>query len=319
MRTRAGPADEIDEDRAWGAELADRRASWYRPLAPELISHLMSRVAPWSSEPAALTKLRLTAEDRALWEPHFALARHDLEKGRGFVILDHLPLDDCSIREVTGLYWLVGQYFGEPMEQNVQGTLLYDVWDTGQDIASGARFSVTRYESSFHTDNSFGDSIVDYVGLLCLRAAKLGGTSQNVSGHRVCEVLRREHPDVLKALSSPFHVDRRGGIREGELPTVRRPVVAWNESGLLIRYLRYWIEAGHVKVAEPLTAAQRQALDILDGVVQRPDLRVEFALQPGQICFINNRWILHNRTEFTDYPEPELRRHFARLWLRAQT
>src|SRR5262249_35030045 len=146
----------IDQDKAWGAELADRRASWYRPLPPELISHLMSRVARWSSEPAALTRLCLTAEDRALWGPHFAAARHDLERGRGFVILDRLPLDDYSIHEVTGLYWLIGQYLGEPIEQNVQGALLYDVWDTDQDIASGARFSVTRYESSFHTDNSFG-------------------------------------------------------------------------------------------------------------------------------------------------------------------
>jgi len=193
------------------------------------------------------------------------------------------------------------------------------VRDTGQDVASGARFSVTSYESSFHTDNSFGDSVLDYVGLFCLRAAKLGGASQNVNGHAVCSVLRREHPDVLEVLSSPFHVDRRGGVREGESPTVRRPVVAWNESGLLIRYLRYWIQAGHDKVAEPLTPAQRQALDILDGVLQRHDLRVEFELQPGQIYFINNRWILHNRTAFTDSPEPELRRHLVRLWLRAQS
>ncbi len=84
----------------------------------------------------------------------------------------------------------------------------------------------------------------------------------------------------------------------------------------MIRYLRYWIEAGHDKVGQPLTAAQRHALDTLDGVLQRPDLRVEFELQPGQIYFINNRWILHNRTAFTDHPEPELRRHLVRLWLR---
>lgn len=319
MGIQATIADAIDDDKAWGAELADDRSGWYRPLAPDLVAHLASRVAALPADPAPLTGLRLTDAERTTWGNHFVAARHDLEAGRGFVILDRLPLERLTSREATAMYWLIGQFLGEPMEQNVQGTLLYDVRDTGQDVASGARFSVTNYESSFHTDNSFGELVLDYVGLLCLRSAKVGGASQNVSGHAVCNILRREHPQVLETLSAPFHVDRRGGIREGESLTVLRPVVAGNDSELLIRYLRYWIEAGHDKVAEPLTAAQRQALDILDGVLQRPELRVEFELQPGQIYFINNRWILHNRTAFTDHPEPELRRHLVRLWLRART
>ena len=54
---------------------------------------------------------------------------------------------------------MIGQLLGEPIAQNVQGTLLYDVRDSGQDVARGARFSVTNYESSFHTDNSFGEAV----------------------------------------------------------------------------------------------------------------------------------------------------------------
>ena len=48
---------------------------------------------------------------------------------------------ELSQREAVALYWLYGQLLGEPFAQNVQGTLLYDVRDTGQDVASGARFS----------------------------------------------------------------------------------------------------------------------------------------------------------------------------------
>src|SRR5207237_8656867 len=121
-------------------------------------------------------------------------------------------------------------------------------------------FSVTSYESSFHTDNSFGDSILDYVGLLCLKGAKSGGISQNVSGYAAIDVLRQEHPDELKILSQPMHVDRRGGFLEGESPTVLRPVIAWENDELVLRYLRYWIEAGHEKIKQPLTADQRRAL-----------------------------------------------------------
>ncbi len=304
-------------NRIWGAELANDPNAWRHALPEGLVSALLMRAAslPCSGEP--ITNLRLTDDDRAAWAPHFAAARRDLEHGRGFVIFDRLPVERVSHRQSAALYWLIGQFLGNPLEQNVEGTLLYDVRDTGRDLASGARFSVTNYESSFHTDNSFGETVLDYVGLLCLKTARLGGVSQNVSGYAVHDVLRREHPGTLRTLSQPFHVDRRGGVRDGESPTVCRPVIAWNESELLIRYLRYWIEAGHEKACEPLTAIQRQALDVLDAVLQRADLRVEFSLQPGEMYFINNRWILHNRTAFTDHAEPEQRRHLVRLWLRA--
>jgi alpha-ketoglutarate-dependent taurine dioxygenase len=235
-----------------------------------------------------------------------------LEEGRGFAIVEGPQL---SAADANLLYWIVGQGLGRPMVQNVQGTLLYDVRDTGQDLSKGARFSVTNYESSFHTDNSFGEQIADYVGLLCLQTARAGGRSQVVSGFTLHNELLARHRDVLAVLYEPFHVDRRGGVREGESPTVPYPVIARNGCELLFRYLRYWIEVGHEKIGQPLTAAQRRALDTLDEVARRPELRVEFDLKPGQMYFINNRWILHNRTAFEDHAEPERRRHLVRLWL----
>jgi alpha-ketoglutarate-dependent taurine dioxygenase len=234
------------------------------------------------------------------------------------VVLDRLTFDRISEREAIALYWLIGQLLGEPVMQNVQGTLLYDVRDSGQDVAQGARFSVTHYESSFHTDNSFGETVVDYVGLLCLKRARSGGVSQMVNGLAVVEVLRREHPEALEVLGRPFHVDRRGGFREGESSTVLRPVIENRGQEPLFRYLRYWIEAGHSKAGQPLTSSQSEAIDRLDQVLNRPELRAEFSLELGQMYFINNRWILHNRTAFEDYPEPERRRHLVRLWLEAR-
>src|SRR5262249_39126121 len=111
--------------------------------------------------------------------------------------------------------------------------------------------------------------------------------------------------------------DRRGGIREGQAPTVLRPVLERGGPEPLFRYLRYWIQAGHEKAGEPLTRAQGEALDRLDQGVNRPPLPARVSLEPGQVYFINNRWILHNRTAFEDHPEPERRRHLVRLWLEA--
>jgi alpha-ketoglutarate-dependent taurine dioxygenase len=75
---------------------------------------------------------------------------------------------------------------------------------------------------------------------------------------------------------------------------------------------------GQEKAGQPLTTAQVRALDLLDRVLGDPGLRAEFSLKPGDMFFINNRWIFHNRTAFEDHPDPERRRHLVRLWLRTR-
>src|SRR5215207_3228623 len=39
------------------------------------------------------------------------------------------------------------------------------------------------------------------------------------------------------------------------------------------------------------------------------------ALRPGDIQLVHNHTILHDRTAFEDYPEPERKRHLLRLWV----
>lgn len=299
----------------WNAETIDPQRAWYVPLSPQAVEALEGAVADGRRGGASITALAPDDGLRRACAAEVATAAEALENGRGFVILEGLPIDRLGRDGSTAAYWLLGRLLGEPMAQNVQGTLLYDVRDAGGDLTQGARFSVTSYESSFHTDNSFGEAILDYVGLLCLQTAKSGGSSQVVDGRAVYDVLCRERAHVLKTLMQPFHVERRGGARPGEAPTILFPVIARHGDELLFRYLRYWIEAGHSRVGQPLTPAQREALDQLDEVLARPSLRAEFHLRPGDAYFINNRWVLHNRTAFEDFPEPERKRHLVRLWL----
>jgi alpha-ketoglutarate-dependent taurine dioxygenase len=307
----------VSGPRAWQADTVDDRAAWYYPLPRRCLPVLDLAVADFRTRGGPVTELVLAPEERADWGTALAPVRWALEEGRGFVVVEP-PAGRYAEEDLPAVYWLVGQGLGRPVAQNVQGTLLYDVRDTGQDVRYGARFSVTNAESSFHTDSSFADRVADYVGLLCLKAARSGGLSQVVSGYSAHNELLAEHPGALEVLYRPVHVDRRGGVRPGEAPTAHVPVLAWEGGGLVYRYLRYWIEAGHEKAGEPLTGAQRAALDVLDEVLHRPELRVEFALKPGDMFFANNRWVLHNRTAFEDHPEPRRRRHLLRLWLEAR-
>ena len=312
------PSQNLEGPKAWKAATLGGPAAWTVRLSAPCLSLLDRVVQARQGDAPPVTGLRLSEADRAACAKELQPAVRILEEGCGFVILDRLPLERYSAHEAQALYWLIGQALGRPMEQNVQGTLLYDVCDTGQDVASGARFSVTNAESTFHTDDSFGPVPADYVGLLCLQTAKSGGLNQVVSGYSVYNELAEHHPAVLETLRQPFHVDRRGGVRPGEAPTIPFPLFAWDGGRLVCRYLRYWIEVGQKKVGQPLTPTQTQALDVLDGVLNRPEFRAEFYLERGQMFFVNNRWILHNRTAFEDHPELERRRHYVRLWLEAR-
>jgi alpha-ketoglutarate-dependent taurine dioxygenase len=300
----------------WKSDTIDRDSDWYLALDGACLAALDRALATWRASAQPITSARPDEGLRAAWRGQIENLSCVLEQGRGFAILDRLPLERYSREDATAAYWLIGCLLAEPFEQNVEGTLLYDVRDTGKALSEGARFSVTSYESSFHTDNSFGDRVLDYVGLLCLQAARSGGVSQLVHAATVHEELQRRDPQALEILSQPFHVDRRGGVRERESPTVERPVFETDKNGdVLVRYLRYWIDVGHQKVNQPLSEAQRHALDTLDQILAEPALRINFLMEPGQIQFINNRWLFHNRTAFEDHPEIDRRRHYVRLWL----
>jgi alpha-ketoglutarate-dependent taurine dioxygenase len=307
----------ITDPRAWRADTLDEQRSWYYRLSDDCLAAMNKTIRRLRESPAATTQLSAFAELCMACVDELGSVRAALARGPGFAIIRLPPGGWDTPQDLPRAYWLIGQLLGHPVAQDIQGTLLYDVRDTGRDVYSGARFSVTNAESSFHTDNSFGSDIVDYVGLLCLRTAQRGGLSQIVSGYTVHNELLARHSEALGILYRSWHIDRRGGVRPGDSPTVQFPILSWDEGELTYRYLRFWIEAGHEKVNQALSVRQRQALDALDEVLNQRPLRAEFALEPGDAYFINNRWILHNRTAFEDYAEPEQRRHLIRLWLRA--
>jgi alpha-ketoglutarate-dependent taurine dioxygenase len=309
------PNPTVADRRAWRADNLDPPHSWRYPLSNRLLDALIRAVTELRQKPDHVTELPALALADGSLADDLVPVRDALDNGRGFAIVEGIPTERYSALEQQTFYWLIGRLLGRPVAQNVQGTLLYDVRDTGQDVRSGVRFSVTNAESTFHVDGSFNDEPLDYVGLLCLRPARSGGVNQLVSAYTLHQELAARHPETLPVLNRPFHFDRRGGLRPGDGPTAHFPVLQWRGRELTVRYLRYWMEVGHEKAGEPLTTEQVRALDALDSVVADRSLRAEFALRLGDALFVNNRWILHNRTAFVDYPEPERRRHLVRLWL----
>ena len=183
------------------------------------------------------------------------------------------------MEESRVIYWLLGQFLGHPFAQDIKGTLLYDVKDTGQSVTQGARFSVTKAESSFHMDNSFGNPVPDFVGLLCVKTAKSGGQNQLISAYSLHNELREQFsPDVLETLYQPFYFDRRGQFNMGESSTSDNPIFQWDQVELTMRYMYYYIQIGHQRAGRALTQNQEKALNILEIIATmplRPPCRVQ--------------------------------------------
>ena len=299
--------------RAWRAATIDEQDHWIHLLPDDCLAQLVRGRRQGADQ--ALGQEPFDAERMAPCIEALAPVRRDLEQGRGFALIGRLPVERMAPADAQAAYWSLGQCLGRPSVQNIEGALLYDVRDTGQQVSQGARFSVTNAESTFHTDNAFNPQLPDTVGLLCLQTARRGGRSQLLSAHALHGELVRSHPEVLETLYGSWHFDRRGQFAQGEAPVSQYPI--FNRAGdeLTMRYMHYYIEVGQQRTGRAFSPPQSRALQILEEVIHRPDLRVEFDLHPGQMLFTNNRWILHNRTGFDDYPEPQRRRHYVRLWL----
>jgi alpha-ketoglutarate-dependent taurine dioxygenase len=305
----------IADERAWKADTVGGQASWFTSLSDDCLSELEELMRECAASPEETTTIQILDSQLSRCREVLRPVIMELETGRGFVVIDKVPMERFSPAEARTLYWLVGQILGEPFKQDIKGTLLYDVRDTGQDVKEGARFSVTNAASSFHTDGAFNPHVPDYVGLLCLAVAKSGGESELISAFSLHNELFNRDADALRTLYGPFYFDRRGQFAAGEKPVTETPIFRWDGQELFLRYLYYYTRVGHELIGQPLTTEQERALETVEELLAREDLKVSFKLEPGQMMFVNNRWILHNRTAFEDFAEPERRRHYVRLWL----
>lgn len=245
------------------------------------------------------------------------VVRRQLDTGLGFVILDRIPLDRMRRQEAIAVYWLLAQMTGRPVSQKwADGRMLYAVTDLGEPSGNGVRPDVTNEDQSFHTDNSYNIRPPDHVGLMCLHPAMEGGISRVVSMTAVHNRMRDEHSELLKRLYLPYFFDRQREHAEDDAKTIHRPVLNLEDGSLRVRVSRNLIYQGYKLAGRIVDRESEAALEAWFSIVDDPAMYTEFFFEPGQIQFINNRVLGHKRTAFSDWPNPERKRHLIRIWLR---
>lgn len=307
------PRRPIEGGSVWFAEdMRGREAEWSYRLSP--------------AEIAELEAARISVQERGLdladiRREHFPLPtlgtvldrlRDEVLRGRGFVLLRGLPVENRPVVESATMYWGIGAYFGSARSQNAKGHLLGHVYDLGGSSATdpNVRSYATRERQNFHIDRC------DVVALLCLRRAKSGGLSAIASSMAVHNVMLARRPDLLERLYQPMPVDRRGEVPEGKAPFYYAPVFNPHAGNVSVLYSRLHIGSSQrFPEARRLTPEDIEALDMLAALAGDDELRLDMTFMPGDIQFLHNHTILHARTGYEDWLEPGRKRHLLRLWL----
>lgn len=237
--------------------------------------------------------------------------RDELRFGRGFILLRGIPRARYSTDDMARIYFGLGAYIGTPLPQSWQGELLGHVIDVS-DVEPGARGYHKGGGQRFHTDSC------DVVSLMCLQAAKSGGASRICSSIAVHQRLQRERPDLLQVLYDGFVFRRREVDAEhGSGVLVRRISVFTRTDDEISVFLSGDYPNRAVAAGDAvMTPLQREALDEVQRIAASPDTYLDMSIGEGDIQFLNNRLLLHGRTDYEDHTEMARRRHLLRLWLK---
>ncbi len=239
--------------------------------------------------------------------------REEAESGSGVMLMRGFPLDEWDFETARLAYWGLGTHIGTALAQNARGELLGEVTDKGGNANTNpnARGYHTAYAMPFHND------YCDVVGLLCVRRSKAGGLSCVASAAAVHNRILEARPDILDLLYGPWYSDVRGEEPEGRPPYYMEPRYARLGERLFTHHGNTYLKSAQRFPEVPrMTDLHFEAVGMIDALCASDEFRLDMDFQPGDIQLLNNRVVLHSRTDFVDYDEPGRKRLLLRLWLR---
>lgn len=227
--------------------------------------------------------------------------------GPGCALVCGLDVAGMSEEELTRIYWAIGCAMGTPVTQNRNGEYIGHVrLNPG---GSKYRGYSSRRGGTYHCDYSSA------AGLMCLQQGKSGGESTLASIPAIHNILVDEVPELLPLAYGPMPFGRLQEQGAGEPGYSMQQIFALDQGQFGGFYNRTLIDQSQEEGAPTLSADQIALLDKIDEIAARPDVHMDFLLNPGEILFFNDFEVLHGRTTFEDHEDPALWRHLLRLWI----
>ncbi len=306
------PDGPIGGPAAWyGRDLA-KQTDWIFQFTPEELEEIDAAIRQHVADGREMDQISPETFRLPKLAERLAGTLKEVLTGRGFVLLRGFPVERYSVPEAAIAYLGIGSHFGKFRSQNAMGHLLGHVRDIGKDIREQTtRYYQTNRGLEYHTDSS------DIVALLCLKTAMSGGASRIVSSVTLHDDILKRRPDLWEVLFHAYPTDRRGEIPPGKKPWFDVPVFNWYAGDLTTIYVGQYIRSAQENFPEArrLTDLEAEAIDFLDVLCNDPELNLTMDFRPGDMQFLHNHQLLHSRTDYEDWAEPEKKRHLLRLWV----
>jgi hypothetical protein len=229
---------------------------------------------------------------------------------RGLVIVRGIPVEAHPVEDIATIFWAIGTHLGRGVSQSALGDMLGEVRDeTPPGQPESARGYLSRRELSLHVD------LAQIVGLMCVRQARQGGYSQYASGLAVHNDILASRPELMPILYRGFPYHRRGEEAPTAAPITPYdvPVFSNADGHVSVFMVREIINAAFRELRRDFTSEETDAIDTFRATAER--LQFETRLEPGEASFLNNYTVMHARSEFDDWGEPDKKRLMLRLWL----
>jgi len=296
---------------AWTVADLERDASWQFQIGDAAQAE-MARVVKAVYDP-----------DRPLFDYHreefdlgpawdtVAAAIREAHHGRGIALVHGLPREGLSEQEFRLVNWAVGLHAGVARPQGKATQYISEVRDAGTDYrGAGGRGYSSNAKLDFHVDGA------DIATLGCYNKAKAGGQSMITSTLAALAALQAERPDLAEVAHETFYFSRQNEEAEDEGPYYGQPLIDYCDGLTFGKWNRNRvISAQRIDAVPRLTDAQQECMDVMDKILQRPDLMYTMYLEPGDLQIFNNHTMLHSRTHYEDFEKPAEKRLLFRLWL----
>ena len=305
----------IEARRAWQSSTLGQESDWVTRLEDAEIEDLYAVASRLPADRQRWPGLDPEGFATSRLRRRFASIVDEIANGKGFVLLRGLDPEDPE--RARRVFWVIGNLLGAPVMQNARGEVLSEVMDR---FAGAVRGVDTRgYESNdelrFHCDGG------DCIGLSCVRQAPTGGDNGLVSLAAIYNELLAHTPEHLETLCRgfPLYVRKEKEVdghaqRSAKISDRRVPVFAVQD-GLFSAWLNITLAELAAKVSgTAMQAEETEALECLEEVAERPDMKLSFRQRPGDVLWIHNLAVMHRRDRYQDASDPNSCRMLYRMW-----
>jgi alpha-ketoglutarate-dependent taurine dioxygenase len=224
-------------------------------------------------------------------------------ENEGYIVVKNFDVDVNNVEASSKEYLKISELIGNPIGHDADNKIIWDIKSNDKSVSVIKTYSEHSHEAELHTDSQYSSYPEDYFGLLTLKKATCGGgLSYLVSLKDILRELRslpngNKIEEILSTTDYPFIVPNvfKKSI-EKEVEFNYGPILRDNE----IRFRIDTFEKALIHKAANCTEQQVEAYRILKNIILNTTFVNEFYLEPRDLIFINNKTMLHGRSQFTD-------------------